>query len=115
MSTAYVIVTIVAAAAMLIASGVDVFRAQWVRDNMRHYGIPDWTLMPLAVIKAAGAAGLLVGLAIPPLGLAAAICLVLYFIGAIITILRARGYGDLAYPMPYLALAAASLVLFVLA
>ncbi|QBS38781.1 DoxX family protein [Nocardia sp. CS682] len=115
MSTAYVIVTIVAAAAMLIASGVDVFRAQWVRDNMRTYGIPDWTLMPLAVIKAAGAVGLLVGLAIPPLGLAAAICLVLYFIGAIITILRARGYGDLGYPMPYLALAAASLVLFVLA
>ncbi|MFF3228515.1 DoxX family protein [Nocardia suismassiliense] len=115
MSTAYVIVTIVAAAAMLIASGVDVFRAQWVRDNMRTYGIPDWTLTPLAVIKAAGAVGLLVGLAIPPLGLAAAICLVLYFIGAIITILRARGYGDLAYPMPYLALAAASAVLFVLA
>ncbi|CAM4492657.1 DoxX family protein [Nocardia ninae] len=115
MSTAYVIVTIVAAAAVLIASGVDVFRAQWVRDNMRSYGIPEWTLMPLAVIKVAGAVGLLVGLAIPSLGLAAAICLVLYFIGAIITILRARGYGDLAYPMPYLALAAASAVLFVLA
>ncbi|WP_433653844.1 DoxX family protein [Nocardia sp. CA-128927] len=113
MSTAYVIVTIAAAAAMLIASGVDVFRAQWVRDNMRSYGIPDWTLYPLAVIKTVGALGLLVGLAIPPLGLAAAICLVLYFIGAIITILRARGYGDLAYPMPYLALAAASLALFV--
>ncbi|KAA8889294.1 DoxX family protein [Nocardia colli] len=113
MSIAYVIVTIAAAAAMLIASGVDVFRAQWVRDNMRSYGIPDWTLYPLAVIKAAGAVGLLVGLAVPPLGLAAAICLVLYFFGAIFTIVRARGYGDLAYPMPYLALAAASLVLFV--
>ncbi|WP_378742474.1 DoxX family protein [Nocardia brasiliensis] len=113
MSTAYVIVTIAAAAAMLIASGVDVFRAQWVRDNMRRYGLPDWTLYPLALIKAAGALGLLVGLAIPALGLAAAICLVLYFIGAIITIVRARGYGDLAYPMPYLVLAAASLGLFV--
>lgn len=113
MSIAYVIVTIAAAAAMLIASGVDVFRAQWVRDNMRSYGIPDWTLYPLAVIKAAGAVGLLVGLAVPPLGLAAAICLVLYFFGAIFAIVRARGYGDLAYPMPYLALAAASLVLFV--
>lgn len=113
MSIAYVIVTVAAAAAMLIASGVDVFRAHWVRDNMRGYGIPDWSLYPLAVIKAAGALGLLVGLAVPPLGLAAAICLVLYFLGAILTIVRARGYGDLAYPMPYLALAAASLVLFV--
>ncbi|GAA5092327.1 DoxX family protein [Nocardia iowensis] len=113
MSTAYVIVTIVAAAAMLIASGVDVFRAQWVRDNMKRYGLPEWTLYPLAVIKAAGALGLLVGLAIPALGLAAAICLVLYFIGAIITIVRARGYGDLVYPTPYLVLAAASLGLFV--
>ncbi|MFC9435806.1 DoxX family protein [Nocardia sp. NPDC057030] len=113
MSIAYLIVTIAAAAAVLIASGIDVFRAQWVRNNMRSYGIPDWTLYPLAVIKAAGAAGLLVGFAIPPLGLAAAICLVLYFLGAILTIARARGYGDLAYPVPYLALAAASLVLFV--
>ncbi|MFI7000817.1 DoxX family protein [Nocardia sp. NPDC050175] len=113
MSTAYVIVTIAAAVAALIASGVDVFRAEWVRDNTRNYGIPDWTLYPLAVIKAAGALGLLVGLAIPPLGLAAAICLVLYFIGAIITIIRARGYRDLGYPMPYLGLAAASLALFV--
>ncbi|MFE9577923.1 DoxX family protein [Nocardia sp. NPDC006044] len=113
MSIAYVIVTIAAAAATLIASGIDVFRAPWVRDNMRGYGLPDWTLYPLAVIKAVGAAGLLVGLAVPPLGLAAAICLVLYFVGAILTILRAHGYGDLAYPMPYLALAAASLVLFV--
>ncbi|MFG1793774.1 DoxX family protein [Nocardia sp. NPDC049149] len=113
MSTAYVIVTVVAAIAMLIATGIDVFRAQWVRDNMKSYGLPEWTLYPLAVIKAAGAFGLLVGLAIPALGLAAAICLVLYFLGAILTILRARGYGDLAYPMPYLALAAGSLGLFV--
>ncbi|WP_405163791.1 DoxX family protein [Nocardia sp. NBC_01499] len=113
MSTAYVIVTIAAAIAMLIASGVDVFRAQWVRDNMKSYGIPEWTLYPLAVIKAAGAFGLLAGLAIPPLGLAAALCLVLYFIGALIAIIRSHGYRDLGYPMPYLVLAAASLTLFV--
>ncbi|PXX70733.1 DoxX-like protein [Nocardia tenerifensis] len=113
MSTAYVIVTVAAAAAMLVASGIDVFRAQWVRDNMSAYGLPEWTLYPLAVVKAAGAAGLLAGLAVAPLGLAAAICLVLYFLGAIATILRARAYGDLGYPMPYLVLAAGSLALFV--
>jgi hypothetical protein len=102
MHLAYVVITVLAA----------VVRAQWVRDNMKSYGIPEWTLYPLAATKAIGALGLLVGLAIPPLGLAAAACLVLYFIGAVLTIVRAHGYADLKYPLPFLALAAGSLILF---
>ncbi|GAB2656628.1 hypothetical protein [Nocardia goodfellowii] len=44
--------------------------------------------------------------------LAAAIGLTLYFLLAVATILRARYYSHLGYPMPYLLAAAASAALF---
>ncbi|WP_194818597.1 DoxX family protein [Nocardia sp. XZ_19_385] len=112
MHTAYLIFTVLAALSAAVAALIDVFRAQWVRENMKQYGVPEWTLYPLAVIKAAGAIGLLVGLAVPPLALAAALGLTLYFLLAVATILRARFYSHLGYPMPYLLTAAASAALF---
>ncbi|WP_323184914.1 DoxX family protein [Kitasatospora purpeofusca] len=48
---------------------------------------------PLALAKLAGAAGLLVGLVVPALGVAAAVGLILYFLGAVVTCLRARSYS----------------------
>ncbi|MEV5648209.1 DoxX family protein [Nocardia sp. NPDC052254] len=108
MQTTYITVTIIAAVAAGAAALVDFVAADWVRGNMRNYGIPDWALIPLGVIKLAGAIGLLAGLVFPPIGVAAAICLFLYFIGAVATVLRARCYADLPYPMPFLALALAA-------
>jgi hypothetical protein len=113
MDIAYVIATVLAAAAALLAAGIDVVRAEWVRENMRAYGVPESWLMPLALVKALGGAGLLVGLAVPLIGVAAAAGLVVYFVGAVVTVVRARHYGDIGYPMPYLVLAAASLGLSV--
>ncbi|WP_245559925.1 DoxX family protein [Nocardia asiatica] len=113
MDIAYVVATVLAAAAALLAAGIDVVRAEWVRTNMRAYGVPESWLTPLAVVKAVGGAGLLVGLAVPPIGVAAAAGLVGYFVGAVLTVLRARQYGHVGYPLPYLVLAAASLGLFV--
>ncbi|WP_454198760.1 DoxX family protein [Nocardia sp. Marseille-Q1738] len=104
-----VVATVLAAAAALLAAGIDVFRAEWVRANMRAYGVPDSWLLPLAVIKAIGGAGLLVGLAVPPIGVAAAAGLVVYFLGAVLTVVRARWYTHIGYPLPYLVLAAAAL------
>ncbi|MBF5001657.1 DoxX family protein [Nocardia sp. BSTN01] len=108
MHTAYLTVTIVAAVVIFGATVVDIVNPEWVRGNMRSYGVPDWALMPLAAIKAAGALGLLAGLVFPALGLAAAVGLVLYFVGAVITIVRARWYAHLPYPMPCLVLASAA-------
>ncbi|MEU4344615.1 DoxX family protein [Nocardia sp. NPDC023852] len=59
------------------------------------------------------AAGLLVGLAVPPIGAAAAVGLVAYFLGAVLTVVWARWYSHIGYPLPYLVLAVASLGLFV--
>ncbi|WP_280252101.1 DoxX family protein, partial [Nocardia abscessus] len=44
--------------------------------------VPESWLSPLAVVKAVGGAGLLVGLAVAPIGVAAAAGLVVYFVGA---------------------------------
>jgi hypothetical protein len=115
MHTAYVTVTIVAAVVIFGATVVDIVNPEWVRGNMRSYGVPDWALMPLAAIKAAGALGLLAGLVFPAIGLAAAVGLVLYFVGAVITIARARWYAHLPYPMPCLVLASAAACMFALA
>ncbi|WP_410877158.1 DoxX family protein [Nocardia sp. A7] len=109
MHTTYIVVTVLAALGALTAALIDVVRADWVRENMRDYGIAPWTLTPLALIKAAGGLGLLAGLVYRPLAVAAAAGLVLYFLAAELTVLRARKYADLGYPLPYLLLAAASL------
>ena len=72
---------------------------------MARLGVPDAALVPLGLLKAAGGVGLLIS----PLAPAAAIGLVLFFSGAIVTTLHARWYAHLPYPAFYLALAAAAL------
>jgi uncharacterized membrane protein YphA (DoxX/SURF4 family) len=47
-------------------------------------GVPEGRLWMLAALELAGAAGLLIGLFWAPLGIAAAIGVVLYFVGAVI-------------------------------
>lgn len=111
MSTAYVIVTLVGAV-LAGFSAVSVFtKAQWVVEPITSYGVPQswWTWLGIA--KAAGAVGLVVGLFLRPIGIAAAIGLVLYFLGAVVTVARARAYSHLVFPLIYMAPAVASLAL----
>jgi DoxX-like family len=58
-----------------------------------------------------GALGLLVGIGVPLIGIAASVALVLYFAGAIVAVIRAHWYSQIRYPAPYLVLAAGSLML----
>lgn len=111
MSTAYIAVTTAAAAIYAYAAYVDFTRAAWVVDNMTKYGVPESWLFPLGALKAAGALGLVVGIAVPPIGVAAATGLIVYFVGAIVTVARARWYTHLAYPVLFLLPAAGSLLL----
>ncbi|WP_407839264.1 DoxX family protein [Streptomyces sp. DSM 116496] len=62
-------------------------------ESMGKVGVPDSWLPRLATLKAAGAIGLVAGLWLPPLGIAAAIGVTLYFLGAILTHLRAKDYN----------------------
>ncbi|WP_278261562.1 DoxX family protein [Nocardia sp. AG03] len=109
MHTAYVIVT-VAAALWVGFSAVSLLRrAPFVVEPLVDYGVPETWWTPLGIAKAAGALGLLLGLAYPPLGIAAAIGLILYFTGAVITVLRAHSYKTVAFPVLYLAPVAVAL------
>ncbi|MFC7589009.1 DoxX family protein [Nonomuraea antimicrobica] len=75
------------------------------------YGVPRswWTWLGTA--KAAGSVGLLVGLFVPVVGILAGIGLVLYFAGAVVTVLRARSYSTVVFPLLYMGPVIAALVL----
>ncbi|MCC2032616.1 DoxX family protein [Microbacterium allomyrinae] len=53
-------------------------------------------LVALGALQLAAAVGLVVGIWLPPIGIAAAIGLILYFAGAIVAHIRARDTGFLA-------------------
>jgi DoxX-like family len=107
----YVIVTVLTAAANAAAAGFDFARHPQVLANMTMLGISRSWLFPLGALKAAGALGLLVGIGVPPLGVAAAVGLVLFFVGAVTTHLRAHAAArSYAYPGAFLLLAVGSLV-----
>lgn len=73
-------------------------------------GVPLSWLPRLAAAEFAGALGLLVGLAVPAIGIAAATGLVLYFLGAVVTHLRA-GDKNIAAPGVLMLISVAALVL----
>jgi hypothetical protein len=113
---AYVIitgVTIVANAAVAVA---DLARARFVLANMAEVGVPRSWLAPLGLLKGAGAVGLLLGLVgLRPLGIAAAIGLVVFFAGALVTHVRARVFHNIAFPGAFFALASVATALAVAA
>lgn len=74
-------------------------------------GVPEDKLDYLAIILLAGAAGLLLGLFWAPIGVAAAIGVILYFIVAIAFHIRADDAEHLTTPLVIAAIAAAALVL----
>lgn len=110
MFTAYIVVTLMAIVALTFSAAADFVRYHQVLTNMAKAGVPESWLTNLALLKAAGAVGLLVGFVVPPIGVAAAVGVILFFIGAIITHVRARWYS-FSYPSVYLLLALGSLVL----
>ncbi|RMI34381.1 DoxX family protein [Nocardia stercoris] len=111
MNIAYHVVAI-AAAAWIGFSGYSLFaRKPFVAEPLTEYGVPTTWWPWLALAKSAGALGLLAGFVVPAVGMAAASCLILYFLGAAATTIRARSYGTTVFPLLYLAPAAATLVL----
>ncbi|WP_340683312.1 DoxX family protein [Amycolatopsis coloradensis] len=112
MFTAYLIVAIVAIASNAGIAAADLARAPFVLKNSAEVNVPESWIPALASLKAAGAAGLLLGLlGVPFLGTAAAVGLVLFYLGAVLTHVRARVLYNIAFPAGLFALAVATLVL----
>jgi hypothetical protein len=111
MSTAYVVVTVAAAAWVAYSAAAVFFRARWVTQALADYGVPRSWWPWLGTAKVAGAVGLVVGLLVPIIGVMAEIGLVVYFTGAVVTVVRARWYSHIPYPLVYLAPVVASIAL----
>ncbi|SMC89320.1 DoxX family protein [Kibdelosporangium aridum] len=112
MSTSYVIVAVATIAVNAFAAIADFARAKFVLANSAELGVPQSWVFPLGLLKLAGALGLAAGLAgFEFLGIAAAVGLVLFFIGAVGIHLKTRVYHNIVYPGACLALAGATLIL----
>src|SRR5690349_20314848 len=104
----YLVTTIAAALANGYAACLDFAGAQSVKAVADRVGVSRRWMVPLGTLLAAGAVGLVAGFAVPALGTAAAIGLVLYFICAVTAHLRVhdRQLGGAVF---FLLLAAAAL------
>jgi hypothetical protein len=112
MFAAYLGVVIAALVLNAAAAAADFARARFVLANSAELGVGEGWLPLLGTLKAAGAAGLLIGILwVRPIGVAAGAGLALFFAGALVVHVRARVLYNLAFPGFYLALAIGSLVL----
>jgi hypothetical protein len=112
MFVTYIVVTLLAAAANIYAATNDFTRPDWLLANMNKLGVKKSLLPTLGILKAAGAVGLVIGIRVPLIGIASAVGLTLFFIGAIVTHLRARDYSlGNGVPVVFLVIVVAALVL----
>ena len=104
----YVVTTIAAALANGYAACLDFAGAESVKAVADRVRVSRRWMVPLGTLLACGAVGLVAGFAVPALGTAAAIGLVLYFICAVTAHLRVhdRQLGGAVF---FLLLAAAAL------
>ncbi|MEU6584383.1 DoxX family protein [Nocardia sp. NPDC046763] len=111
MNIAYHIVGTVAAL-WVGFSGYSLFaQKQFVVDPLKDYGVPRSWWNWLATAKSLGALGLIVGFFIPAIGIAAAVGVILYFLGAVATTIRAHSYKTTIFPVLYIVPVAAALAL----
>lgn len=107
MHTALTLIAIVLNAGIGLA---DLAKAEFVLATSAAVDVPPSWLPVLGTLKLAGAAGLTLGLlGIEPLGIAAAIGLVLFYLGAIVAHVRARKIATGVAPLLFLGLAVATL------
>lgn len=105
----YIVITVLTAAMSLYAASLDFVGADSVKVVADRVQVSQRWMIPLGTLLLSGGVGLLVGFAVLPLGTAAAIGLVLYFIGAVIAHVRVRD-REVAGALVFLLLAIASLV-----
>ncbi|AEN11600.1 MULTISPECIES: DoxX family protein [unclassified Streptomyces] len=105
----YAVVAALMSMVLLASAGAKFTRPKRLVDQMSTLGLPYGMLPFLGIAQAAGAGGLVVGLWWGPLGIAAAVCLALYFIGAVATHLRVGDYEG-APPAAVLTAVAVALV-----
>jgi DoxX-like family len=113
MDVAATIASLLLAAVLIVSAAIKLTRREPYVQGYLRVGVPEARLNLLAAVLLAGAAGLVLGLAWSPIGVAAAAALVLYFAAAIAAHLRAGDAANLPTPVAMETIAAAALVLTV--
>ncbi|GHH95797.1 DoxX family protein [Streptomyces capillispiralis] len=111
MFIAYVVVACLLALALVASARAKLTRDEKITAGMRQIGVQESWFAGLAALEIAGALGLVAGIFYRPLGIAAGIGVVLYFVGAIITHLRAKDTKGLPAPTVMLLLGVTPLLL----
>ncbi len=111
MFIAYVVVGAVLAALLAFSARAKLTKDEKVTKSITNLGVPLSWFPFLAACELAGALGLIVGIWFAPLGIAAAIGVVLYFVGAISAHLRGGDAKGAPTPLVVLIIAVAALVL----
>jgi hypothetical protein len=113
MQPAYLAVTLLAIAANGFSAIAALVHFRPIMAGMAKADVPEsWLTFPIGTLKTLGALGLAAGLAFRPLGVSAAIGLVLFFVCALYTHIRAGDYSpQFGLAIGFLGLNAAALVL----
>lgn len=93
MDILYVVIIVLAAIAYGYAATLNFVGAESVKVVADRVHVSQRWMVPLGVLLACGAVGLLIGLAVPVLGIAAASGLVVYFVGALGAHMRVHDRG----------------------
>ena len=110
MFVALLVLSVLLALTLLVSAGGKIARQESQLATLRHVGFPTERAWLLAAAEIAGAVGLVIGLSWPPLGIAAGIGIILYFLGAVISHLRVREW-HIAPAAVLMVVAAGTLVL----
>ena len=111
MFIAYVVVAVVLAVASIGSATAKIRRDERVTAGLSAAGVPESWFTRLALLNYAGAAGLLIGIWWRPLGIAAALGLTLYFLGALVFHVRAKDFKGMPMPVVLFVLSAVALTL----
>lgn len=113
MHTAYLVLAWITVGLNVSIAVADYLRAPFVLANSAEVHVPEPWLPGLATLKLAGGVGVALGViaGVPALTLAAALGIVLFFIGAMTFHARAKVFYNIAFPGMFLGTAAATVVL----
>ena len=116
MFIAYCVVVVLTTLVLVFSAGLKLTNAKRSVDLLhQRLGVPMEWFPFLAACEAAGALGLLLGTVIEPIGILAALGLILYAVGAIVSHARVKDYPGVPNAVVLLVLSIAALVTRVLA
>jgi hypothetical protein len=110
MHISYVVITLLVALANGYAAALNFIGAESVKAVANQVQVSQKWMIPFGFLLAAGALGLIIGIAVPVLGTAAAIGLVIYFTCALSAHIRVRD-RQIGGAVSFLLLAVAALVI----